>query len=126
MLKSEQLIVAFRDEIVVWRWRIPAPVEFLFMNRKASTFFVKAAGMLTQWQIKAPHGALAVATGVVTCNQPMASLQSLVDTGVAIQTPDVNMPVWISDLDLDRMTLSEAQQQLLCGAASQSTITLEF
>jgi hypothetical protein len=126
MLKSDTLIVAFRDETVVWRWRNPAPVEFLFMKRQAATFITKAAGILTQYQVKAPHGALAIATGVITNPRPTDSLASLVNAGTLSETVLTAMPVWISDLELDRMTLSEAQQQLMATGGEDATFTLEI
>lgn len=128
MLKSDSLIVAFREEIIVWRWRNPAPVEFLFMKRQAATFITKAAGMLTQWQVKAPFGAMAIATGVLTDPKPLDALANLVKSGTLVETPLSTMPVWISDTELDRMTLTEAQQSLLGKepAAAEQPFTLEI
>lgn len=125
MLKSDTLIVAFRDEIVVWRWRNPAPVEFLFMKRQSATFITKAAGILTQYQVKAPYGAMAIATSVISNPRPLDALSSMVDVGTLSETALSAMPVWISDLDLDRMTLTEAQQQLN-ASVDDATYNLEF
>ena len=128
MLKSDNLIVAFRDEIAVWRWRNPAPVEFLVMKRQAATFITKSAGILTLHQAKAPYGAMALATSVISNPKPLDALASLVNAGALVETVISNMPVWISDLELDRMTLTEAQQDLMGKAVTSAdeTFTLEI
>lgn len=128
MLKSDTLTVAFRDEIVVWRWRKPAPFEFLFMKRQAAMFFTKTADTLASWTVKAPHGAMAIATSVVTDPQPLAALTRLVDGAVLGPSVIATIPVWISDVDLDRMTMTDAQQALLGkkGQSCDQPFTLEI
>lgn len=125
MLKSDHTTVGASADLIVWRWRKPGPYELLFLRKGATCFYTKRGNEILCHVVRAPYGALDLATQVVSGDSAAAVIADLSKDGAIEHSMPGDMPHWTDEgvlLDL----VTPAAVQAMYAAPAATLETLEF
>lgn len=125
MLKSDHITVGASADLIVWRWRKPAPYELLFCRNGATCFYTKRRDAVQCHIVAMPHGALEVAVRIAASADAAALVAEFVKDGVVAFDDKCEMPYWAEEgVLIDLLTPPEVRAAYAAPLATLDT--LEF
>lgn len=125
MLKSDHTTVGASADLIVWRWRKPGPYEMLFLRKGATCFYTKRSAEILCHVVRAPHGAMDLATRVVAGDSGATVIADLFKDGAIEHSMPRDMPHWVDEGVLLDLVIPAAVQAMYAAPAA-TLETLEF